>query len=340
MSGAPGEGDEVSRASRDDPDHRVPGGHFENARERMEQAREQARDQFDSAREQFEATNERIKQRTGRDLILAIGSAIVIGAVVLSSLIFLKALFALVALAGVAVGVVELVRAFQVGGRRADLAPQLVAVPLILLSAYFLDPWLHWSSLFISLALVVVWRLFGQMVARDGRSSAAVLADLLSGGFIVVYVPFLASLALSLLREEGGEFWIIAFIVTVIAADTGAYATGLAFGRHKMAPRISPNKTWEGFAGAAVASLAAGALLAEFLLGLPWWSGFILGAVLLVTATIGDLGESMLKRDLGVKDMSDWFPGHGGVLDRLDSILLSAVAAFALYHLLTPLGAL
>lgn len=308
-----------------------------SARERMEQARGHARDQIGQAREQFDQANERIKERTGRDLFLAIGTAIVLGAVVLCSLIFVKALFVVVAVLGAGVGVVELVRALQRAGRRADLVPQLIAVPLILLPAYFLDPWVHWTALFLSIALIAIWRALVQMASGEPRTPAEVVGDILTGGFIAIYVPFLASLALALLREDQGEFWIIAFIVVVIAADTGAYASGLMFGRHKMAPRISPNKTWEGFAGAAVVSLVAGALLAQFLLALPWWSGLFIGAVILATATIGDLGESMVKRDLGIKDMSDWIPGHGGVLDRLDSILLSAAAAFGLYYALHPL---
>ena len=106
-----------------------------------------------------------------------------------------------------------------------------------------------------------------------------------------------------------------------------------------MAPRISPKKTWEGFAGAFVAALVAGVLLAVLMLQVPWWAGLVFGAVVLATATVGDLGESMLKRDLGIKDMSSWLPGHGGVLDRLDSILPSATAALALFYLLSPLGA-
>jgi phosphatidate cytidylyltransferase len=105
-----------------------------------------------------------------------------------------------------------------------------------------------------------------------------------------------------------------------------------------MAPRISPKKTWEGFAGAAAAALVAGLLLGLFMLHIPWWAGLLFGIVILLTATAGDLGESMIKRDLGIKDMSSWLPGHGGVLDRLDSILLSIVAALAMYYLLAPLA--
>ncbi|MET0974892.1 MAG: phosphatidate cytidylyltransferase, partial [Leifsonia sp.] len=117
----------------------------------------------------------------------------------------------------------------------------------------------------------------------------------------------------------------------VIAVDTGAYASGLLFGKHPMAPRISPKKTWEGFAGAVVASLIGGVLLATLMLGMPWWFGLVFGISILLSATIGDLSESLLKRDLGIKDMSSWLPGHGGFLDRLDSILPSAVIAYALF---------
>lgn len=302
------------------------------ARSELEQHAAHARDQFDEA-------NERIKQRTGRDLILAIAIGLGIGVVTVSSLVFVKWTFLIFAMAAVALGVFELTRALQSGGRRMDLVPQLLAVPLLLVSGYIGDPWLHWSMLFAVIALVVVWRLLAQMAAQDGRVYDEVFSDLVAGAFVAVYVPFLASLALVLLRQPGGEWWVLAFIIMAVIADTGAYAAGLAFGRTPMAPRISPKKTWEGFGGAVVASLVAGALLAQFMLGLPWWAGLILGAAIVGTATAGDLGESMLKRDLGIKDMSSWLPGHGGVLDRLDSILPSATAALALHHLLAPLGA-
>ncbi|WP_261164136.1 phosphatidate cytidylyltransferase [Microbacterium sp. Marseille-Q6965] len=313
---------------------------LEHAREHLELARGHARDHLGHAREQFEATNERIKQRTGRDLLLAILTGLLLGALVLASLLFVKWTFVILAVAAAGLATFELVRALQTGGRRIDVVPQLVAVPLILLPAFASAHWLHWTALFGAVFLIVVWRLLVQMAARDGRTYGDVFADVLASGLVPVYVSLLASLALALLRQPEGEWWVLAFLITAIAADTGAYAAGLAFGRHAMAPRISPKKTWEGFAGAALAALAAGALLAEFLLGLPWWSGLVFGAVILATATVGDLGESMLKRDLGIKDMSSWLPGHGGVLDRLDSILLSAAAAYALHGVLAPLGGL
>lgn len=331
----------------DRSDARVPG---ESAGEATEEAgpslqaqMRTARTEFEQhvahARAEFEEANERIKKRTGRDLILAILIGVGIGAVALLSLIFIKWVFIFLALGVVVLGVVEFSRALAGSDRRIDLAPQIVAAAVVLLSGAFLELWLHWVALFAALAFVVVWRLIAQMAAADGRRYSAVTSDVLAGTFVVFYVPFLASMAMVLLRQDAGEWWIIAFIAVAVVADTAAYASGLTFGKHPMAPRISPNKTWEGFAGAVVGAVAAGILLGIFMLGIPWWAGAILGAVILGTATTGDLGESMVKRDLGIKDMSSWLPGHGGVLDRLDSILPSATAALALYYLFSPLVA-
>lgn len=301
-----------------------------------------ARNEFESqvaqARAEFEEANERIKQRTGRDLIVATLIGLAIGAVLIASLIFLKWAFVLFALGAAMLGIFEFGRALKGAGRKVDLIPQLVIGAGLVLSG-LTGLWLHWVAAFVAVALVIVWRVMAQMFAKDGRTYSAVLGDVLIAGFIQLYVPFLASLCLVLLRQEGGEWWVLAFIIMAVASDTGAYAAGLSFGKHPMAPRISPKKTWEGFAGAALAALIAGVLLSLFMLGLPWWTGLVIGAVILGTATAGDLGESMIKRDLGIKDMSSWLPGHGGVLDRLDSILPSVVGALALFYLFSPLAA-
>ena len=305
-------------------------------RDELESHVSHARDQLEQARDQFEEANERIKERTGRDLIVAILIGLALGAILVASLVFVKWLFVPIALFCALLSTYELSRALRAGGRRVDYAPQLIGAALLVSSAYFAQLWLFWVSLFVAVSLVIVWRLLAQMLAADGRTYGDVLADALSGGLIQIYVPFLASLAVLLLKQDHGEWWVLGFISVVVAADTGAYASGLLFGKHPMAPRISPKKTWEGFAGAVVFSVGAATLVAVFLLDLPWWTGLVFGSVLLLTATLGDLGESMIKRDLGIKDMSSWVPGHGGVLDRLDSILPSAAAALALYFLLQP----
>ncbi|WP_186307710.1 phosphatidate cytidylyltransferase [Microbacterium sp. 1.5R] len=296
-----------------------------------------ARDEFGThvshARDQIDLANERIKERTGRDLVLAIVIGLAFGAALLASLLFIKILFVPFALAAALLGVYELSLALRGSGRRVDVVPQFIAAAFLVLSAYFLDLWLVWVTLFLAVAFVIVWRLMAQMIAKDGRTYGDILADAVIGGFVQIYVPFLAAVALILLGQEGGEWWVLSFIAIAVAADTGAYAAGLAFGRHPMAPRISPKKTWEGFGGAVIASIAAGVLLAIYLLQLPWWIGAVFGVSILLSATLGDLGESMLKRDLGIKDMSSWLPGHGGLLDRLDSILPSTIPALCLYFL-------
>jgi phosphatidate cytidylyltransferase len=302
-----------------------------------------ARSEFESqvahAKAEFDEANERIKARTGRDLIVAILIGLAIGAVVLGSLLFVKWVFLLFGLAAVLTAIFEFSRALTASGRRVDLAPQLLAGAIVVACGYFVDAALLWIVIFVALAFVVVWRLVVQMAARDGRTYGAVLGDVLVGGFIQLYVSLLGALCLVLLSKDGGEWWVLAFIVVTVAVDTGAYVAGITIGRHPMAPRISPNKTWEGFAGAAVAACAGGVLVGVFMLGLDWWMGLIFGILILATATVGDLGESMIKRDLGIKDMSSWLPGHGGVLDRLDSVLPSIVVALTLYYLFTPLVA-
>ncbi|MCR2785450.1 MULTISPECIES: phosphatidate cytidylyltransferase [unclassified Microbacterium] len=304
--------------------------HLRSARSEFEQQVERARADFDLA-------NEKIKQRTGRDLIVATLIGLALGAIVIGSLMFFKEFFLLFAVPVALLGVFEFSRALQVSGRRVDVVPQLIAALALVLAGYFLDYWTHWTVAFVAVAFVIVWRLMAQMASRNGRTYGDVLSDVLVAGFIQLYVGFLGSLLLILLRQEQGEWWVLAMISTAVAADTGAYAFGLMFGKHPMAPRISPKKTWEGFGGAVLAALTAGVLLGLYMLHVPWWAGLILGVAILATATIGDLGESMIKRDLGIKDMSSWLPGHGGVLDRLDSILPSTVPAVALYFVFFPL---
>lgn len=300
----------------------------------------QARGEFEThvtqAREHLDQANERIKARTGRDLILAILVGLGFGAILLASLIFIKELFVPIALAIVVLGIFELTRALRAAGRRVDIVPQIIAGVALVMAGYFAPPWLIWVALLFAVVFVIVWRLVAQMISKDGRTYGDVLTDAIVGGFVQIYVPFLAGVALLLLAQEGGQWWVLAFIAIAVASDTGAYAAGLAFGKHAMAPRISPKKTWEGFAGAVIAAIAAGVLLALLLLNLPWWAGVVFGIAILLSATLGDLGESMIKRDIGIKDMSSWLPGHGGLLDRLDSILPSTIPALSLYLLLSP----
>src|SRR6478735_5710669 len=215
-------------------------------------ARSEIENQVAHARAEFEEANERIKERTGRDLIVATLIGLAIGAVLIGSLIFVKWLFVLFALAATVLGLFEFGRALNGAGRRMDIWPQIGAGIVLVLAGFFGEPWLHWVATFVAVAFVIVWRLLAQMTAHDGRPYGAVLTDVVIAGFSQLYVAFLASLCVVLLRQEGGEWWVLSFIIIAVASDTGAYAAGVAFGRHPMAPRISPKKTWEGFAGAAL----------------------------------------------------------------------------------------
>ncbi|WP_405375847.1 MULTISPECIES: phosphatidate cytidylyltransferase [unclassified Microbacterium] len=302
-------------------------------------ARSEFEHQIERARVEFEEANERINARSGRNLFMAILIGVGIGGLVLGTLLFWKWAFIAFAVPLCVLGIVEFVRALQTGGRRVDLAAQLTAGALILAAA-FAGYLTHWLVTFAAVILVVIWRLIAQMSARDGRSYGDVVSDVLVAGLVPLYVAFHGSLTLVILRQEHGELWLLALLIVAVSVDTGAYASGIAFGRHPMAPRISPNKTWEGFAGAALVSVVAGALLAVLMLQIPIWAGVVFGAAILVSATIGDLGESLIKRDLGIKDMSSFLPGHGGVLDRLDSILPSTVPGLALFFLFSPMSAL
>jgi phosphatidate cytidylyltransferase len=302
-------------------------------------ARSEFEQQMERARVEFEEANERINARSGRNLLMAILIGVAIGVVVLGTLLFVKWAFLAFAVPLCLLGIFEFSRALQAADRRIDIGPQLFAGAVIMAAAFagFLT---HWLVTFTAVMLVVIWRLVAQMAARDGRRYGDVVSDALLSGFVPIYVAFHGSLTLVILRQDHGEYWLLAVIAVAVSVDTGAYASGVAFGRHPMAPRVSPNKTWEGFAGAALASVIAGVLLGVFMLQIPIWAGVVFGLAILVSATVGDLGESLIKRDLGIKDMSSFLPGHGGVLDRLDSILPSMVPGLALFFLLSPLSTL
>ncbi|WP_223690270.1 phosphatidate cytidylyltransferase [Leifsonia poae] len=287
--------------------------------------------QVQARKAQLDATNERIAARTGRNLILAILIGLVFGLLMLFSLIFVKQLFLIFGVATAGFAAFELTQAFRGAGRMVPRIPTVVAAVAIVPASYYFHADGQLTSLAAGILLVWVWRLVEEAVrpAKVGRTQ--LLRDLGSSALVQLYVVLLASFAILLLAEDGGEWWVLAFIVLVVAVDTGAYVSGLSFGKHPMAPTISPKKTWEGFAGAAVTSVIAGVLLSVFMIDRPWWFGVIFGLVLLLTATLGDLAESLIKRDLGIKDMSSWLPGHGGFLDRLDSILPSAAATYALF---------
>lgn len=244
---------------------------------------------------------------------------------VIASLFIREEFFvALVTLASI-VGAVELLRAIQHGAIHPPMVPVLAAAGAIPVVAYLWGPVALATVVVSALLLLVLWRSFGP--------SGGATTDAAAGAFVVLYVPTLIAFTVLMLSDRDGPWRIVTFVLVAVASDIGGYAVGVIFGKHPMAPSISPKKSWEGFAGSATSCVLVGSLAVALLLDGPWWIGAILGAVTVVTATAGDLCESMIKRDLGVKDMSNLIPGHGGLMDRLDSLLLTAPVAWAI---LTP----
>lgn len=276
----------------------------------------------------------RIEARAGRNLTKAIFFGLVLGLSLLFSLIVIKELFMLFAGALVAFTVYELASALRFAGRDIPRIP-IVAVSLAMVPAAFYGgaAGLWWAYLG-AVGVVSLWRLIETARPAMRQPGVSLRTDLAAGVFVLSYVPLLAGFAVVMTAQPGGEWWVLAYLIVVIAIDTGAYASGILFGKHPMAPRISPKKTWEGFAGSVLAATVAGILLALFMIGTEWWVGLVLGLTLVGVATLGDLTESLIKRDLGIKDISTWLPGHGGFLDRLDSMLPSTIAAYVIFSLL------
>lgn len=314
------------------PGHRGRGAARGDFRAQVQEARADFERQVQARKAQLDATNEKIEARTGRNLILAILIGLGVGALVVVSLIFIKELFLVFGAAMAGFAAFELTQAFRGVGRHVPRIPTVIAAVGIVPATFFLHSGGQLAALAAGIVLVVLWRLIEEAVLpRVRRGRAALARDLTWSLLVQMYVGLLASFAILLLAEQGGEWWVLAFLALVVVVDTGAYVSGLTWGKHPMAPTISPKKTWEGFAGATAAAIIAGILLSVFMIHQPWWFGIVFGVVILLTATVGDLGESLIKRDLGIKDMSSWLPGHGGFLDRLDSILPSAAATYALF---------
>jgi len=266
--------------------------------------------------------------RAGRNLPVAIAVGVGLAAAIIVSLAVYRPAFLAVVLAAVLISVWELIRAL----RSVRVFPPLV--PLMLGSVAMIA--LTWLSgpagLAVSAMLTVlaglVWRLSDGPVGYFSDASTAVL--------ITAYVPLLACFAVLMLRPDDGATRVAAFIVTVVCSDVGGYVGGVFFGKHPMSPTVSPKKSWEGLAGSALACMIAGVLLVGQALDGLWWQGLLFGAAIALSATLGDLGESIVKRDLGIKDMGSLLPGHGGLMDRMDSLLPSAAVAYLLLTMFVP----
>ena len=266
--------------------------------------------------------------RAGRNLPAAIAVGVALGAVIVVSLLTRKELMLGVIAIAVVAGVWELRRALARVRIRVPLVPTAVGGVSMLGSAYVRGG----EALVVTLGLtcvgILLWRI------ADGVLDAA--RDIAGGFFTAVYPSFLAGFAVLLLAADDGAARLFVFILVTVLSDVGGYAAGVLLGRHPMAPTVSPKKSWDGFAGSVLACVVGGAIAVPYALGGPWWGGAVLGACAAVAATVGDLTESTVKRDLGIKDMSAILPGHGGIMDRLDSLLLVAPVAWALLAVFVP----
>ncbi|MDQ1546388.1 MAG: phosphatidate cytidylyltransferase [Actinomycetota bacterium] len=287
---------------------------------------------------QVRATNAIIEERTGRNLVAAVAIGIVFGAAFIASLIFLTWIFMIFAAALMVFLALELTAAFRATGRNVPRIPSAIAAVGVIVATFYWHSEGQWLVLLAGMAFITVWRLVEAIIPARRKSARELGYDLLAGLFIQAYAIFLGSFTVLLASEQNSHLWVLGLLIVVVSTDTGAYVTGLLLGRHKMAPRISPKKTWEGFAGSIVAAQIASFLVGWLLLHISVLDGVIFGVAIALTATVGDLVESLIKRDLGIKDISNWLPGHGGFLDRLDSVLPSAAVAYALFLIFNAAG--
>ncbi|WP_461024631.1 phosphatidate cytidylyltransferase [Thalassiella azotivora] len=266
--------------------------------------------------------------RAGRNLPAAVGVGVALGALVVASLFVRKEVFVAVVAVAAGLAVWELTQAFSARRITVPLVPALVGTLGVLVSGYASGEEAMLVAFALTSLAMILWRVI------DGVDGA--VRDVAAGIFTAAYVPFLAGFAMLMLAADDGPWRIVVFILVTISSDIGGYAVGVVAGRHPMAPSVSPKKSWEGLAGSAAACVLAGVLSVTLLLDGAWWAGALLGLATVATATVGDLSESLLKRDLGIKDMGSLLPGHGGMMDRLDSLLPTAPVAYLLLLVLVP----
>lgn len=269
--------------------------------------------------------------RAGRNLPAAIGVGVGLGALVLGTLYSpARWTFVVVLAVASAVGTWEVVRALHSLGARPPVVPLGIGGAAMVVLGYRYGA----EELFLGLALTAV----ASIVWRLGGPATGLLRDVTAGVFTATYVPFLVGFAALMTVPADGPRRITAFILTVVLSDVGGYVAGVLFGKHRMAPSVSPKKSWEGFAGSVLACSVGGAVELTTMFGADWWQGLLFGLAVVCSATLGDLGESMIKRDIGIKDMGHLLPGHGGLMDRLDSLLPTAPVAWLLLTAFVPLS--
>jgi phosphatidate cytidylyltransferase len=268
------------------------------------------------------------RTRTGRNLPAAIAIGVVLGGLVLVTLFTVKSTFLAYMGAVVGVGLWELRQALADRGISIPLIPIVAGGAAMFTLAYWYGTQPALAALAITVLVLMAWRLPG--------GPPGYLRDLSASVLTLAWVPMLGVFVPLMLSMPDGARRTLIFILLAVCSDVGGYFAGIFTGRHPMAPGISPKKTWEGFGGSVVACLTAGAITLPLLLHAHVWQGLVLGAVAVAAATLGDLVESMIKRDLEIKDMGRVFPGHGGAMDRLDSLVFVAPVTWLLLTVFVP----
>lgn len=268
--------------------------------------------------------------RAGRNLPAAVAVAVVLIGALVTGLFFVSLVLALLAGAAAGIGVWEIARSLTYRGVQIPKVPAVIAAVVMPLAAFFGGAEALSMALVLAVTLVVVWRAFGP---RRGM-----MLSMMGSVFALVWASFLLSTAVLLYHSPDGPQKVLTVILLAVSSDTFGYAVGVVWGKHPMAPRISPKKSWEGFAGSVGGAVVVGVLCATLLLGIPWWQGAVLAVAIVAVATVGDFSESMIKREIGIKDMGTLLPGHGGVMDRIDSILFAVITGYVIFELFTALA--
>lgn len=271
--------------------------------------------------------------RAGRDLPAAIGVGVALFVALAVGLIWAPSFFILLVAVGLSLGAVEVHRALLRKGMRAEIVPIVIGTAVSVLGGYSaaVADLRVTPTEFVTICLVAT--MVVALGARLFRGTQGFIRDVAASALLIAYIPMLGMFVPLLMGAPMGKWRVLTVIAIVVAADTGAYAVGSLLGRHKLAPDISPGKTWEGLAGGVVVSTLMAVAAVHLLLAGPWWVGIPLGILVSLAATIGDLVESLIKRDAGLKDMSNFLPGHGGVMDRLDSMLVAFPMGWLVLHL-------
>ncbi|ORM23887.1 phosphatidate cytidylyltransferase [Williamsia sp. 1135] len=265
--------------------------------------------------------------RAGRDLPAAIGVGGTLGVSLILILVFVPEVWFGVVAVAIAVASWEVTKRLRDGGIKVALIPILVGGQAIMWASW---PWGISGSVVALAATVLVsmiWKLLSQGLQAAPENY---LQDLAGTTLVLAWLPLMGAFGASMVLQDDGAARVLTLMIVVVCSDVGGYVAGVTFGKHPMVPAISPKKSWEGMAGSMVFGIVGAVLTVVYLLDAQWWIGLVLGPVLVICATLGDLVESQVKRDLKIKDMGTLLPGHGGIMDRLDSILPCAFVVWAI----------